>query len=344
MENTIFGTLPNGKEVRRYTLSNSNGVSMTIINYGAIITSLVVPAKNGNTDVVLGFDTIEDYINARSLPAPPYFGAVIGRYCGRIKGGVFHIGDQEYHLNTNNNDNTLHGGLKGFDQVLWTVEDDANCSGNSISLYYVSPDKEEYFPGELNIKVVYTLTENNEIIIEYVASSTEDTIVNFTQHSYFNLDGHAAELGGQQLKIHSEHLLEIDSQNIPSGRIIAASDKGFDYSKGERPPIFGIDDTFTIDDTTVAAATLTSPANSLRLSVYSNQPAVHIYVGGNLFGKLTGKNGVPYHTNSGICFESQNYPDAPNHVNFPNAILRKGDQYRQKIIWKFDKPMQLPNL
>jgi len=332
MSEQLFGTLPSGEAIRSYTLFNSKGAELTAINFGATITSLKIPSLEGKTDVVLGFDTIEDYIASQTLPAPPYFGAVIGRYAGRIKGGVFKIGDKEYKLNANNNANTLHGGINGFDRVLWQV---THVGPTAITFKYHSPDGEENFPGALDVEVTYTLTEDNDVIIEYKATSSEDTIINLTQHSYFNLDGPTGNVGDQHLTLNADSLLEIDNANIPSGKIIKASDKGFDFSQGGNP-VYGIDDSFVLRDTSLAAAVLKSKKTGLQLLVFSDQPSVHIYVGGNLFGKLKGKDGIAYHTQSGICFESQNFPDAPNKPDFPNAILKKGDTYRQKTRWHFE--------
>lgn len=332
MSDTIFGTLPTGDNVLQYTLQNSRGAELNVINFGATITSLKIPSKEGKTDVVLGFDTIEDYIASQELPAPPYFGAVIGRYAGRIKNGRFSIGDKEYQLNINNNSNTLHGGISGFDRVLWQV---TNQSENAITFKYVSADGEESFPGELDVEVTYKLTEENEVITEYKAKATEDTIINLTQHTYFNLDGPEGSVSDLELVLNTDTLLEIDNENIPTGKIIEASAKGYDFSQGGKP-VFGIDDSYIVKDNTSPAAVLKSKKSGLKLSVYSDQPSVHIYVGGNLFGKLKGKGGIDYHTTSGICFESQNYPDAPNQPDFPDAVLKKGDAYTQKTIWKFE--------
>jgi aldose 1-epimerase len=332
MSDTIFGTLPTEENVLQYILQNSRGAELNVINFGATITSLQIPSKEGKTDVVLGFDKIEDYIASQKLPAPPHFGAVIGRYAGRIKNGRFTIGDKEYRLNINNNSNTLHGGINGFDRVLWQV---TNQSENAITFKYLSADGEENFPGELTVEVTYTLTEENEVIIEYKATSTEDTIINLTQHTYFNLDGPGGSVTDQELVLNANKLLEIDTVNIPTGKIIEASAKGFDFSNGGNP-VFGIDDSYIVKDNTAPAAVLKSNKTGLKLLVYSDQPSVHIYVGGNLFGKLKGKDGVAYNTTSGICFESQNYPDAPNQPDFPDAVLKKGDTYTQKTIWKFE--------
>ncbi|HEX8270462.1 MAG TPA: aldose epimerase family protein [Flavobacterium sp.] len=330
----LFGNLPDGRPVYSYVLRNSNNFEMTVIEFGGIITKLITPAKKGRTDIVLGFDTIEDYLDSRNLPASPHFGAIIGRYSGRIKEGKFAIDGKQFQLNPNNNGNTLHGGNVGFDKILWTVK---NVSWNEITLTYSSPDGDENFPGELTVEVTYSLSETNEITITYSATSTEDTIINLTQHSYFNLDGQLGSVLNQELHINSDTILEIDAVKIPSGKLEKAADKGFDFRTPRAcPPL--IDDSFVIEDTSAPAAILISSSGGLRMTVYSDQPSLHIYIGGNLFGTLKGKDGTNYHPFSGICFESQNYPDAPNHAHFPNAILRKGEQYQQITKWKFDFP------
>ncbi|HEX9980186.1 MAG TPA: aldose epimerase family protein [Flavobacterium sp.] len=331
----FFGITPDGKKIGSYKLYNSNGMEVTVINYGATITSLKVPAKHGITDVVLGFDNIDAYIRSHDLPAPPYFGTVAGRYAGRIENGRFKIDDKEHVLNVNNNGHTLHGGPEGFDRKFWEVRKFVKKPEMSITLGYVSPDGEEGFPGEMDVNVTYTLTDDNEVLIDYDARCTKDTIINLTQHSYFNLEGHTKDLTEQELLINSSILLEIDDQNIPSGKIISAAEKQFDFSHGGKCPT-GIDDSFVIADPSSPAATLTSKKNGLQLTVTSDQRCLHIYVGGSTFGVVKGKENVDYHMCSGICFESQNFPDAPNHANFPSAILRSGETYTQKTKWKFE--------
>jgi aldose 1-epimerase len=329
-----FGVLPDGREVRSYNLFNAAGVIIQVLDYGCIINSLILPSNAGPIDVVLGFEKVDDYINAHSLPAPPYFGAVVGRYAGRIKNGKFKINDNEFQLNINNNSHTLHGGVKGLDQRLWSVID-YNDDGTSITFSYTSKAGEENFPGEMNIKVNYQLGDDNELSISYHATSTEDTIINLTQHSYFNLSGHKAGLEDHELFINAPQVIEIDAENIPSGKLIPAADKGFDFTTPRAIPHV-IDDSFIIEDTSRPAAVLESKSSKIRLTVTSNQPSVHIYVGGNLFGRMTGKENIGYHPYSGICFESQNYPDAPNQPAFPNAVLRKGEEYTHATKWKFD--------
>ena len=329
---TIFGQLNDGRDVGSYALTNDCGLEMTVLEYGCIIQSLKIPTKLGLLDVVLGFDDIEYYVESRTLPAPPHFGAVIGRYSGRIKNGQFSIDGNHYQLDANNGPNTLHGGLVGFDKILWHVKD---VTKNSITLQHLSTDGEEHFPGNLEVNVRYTLTLDNEIVIEYWATAGNPTIINMTQHTYFNLDGHNGNILDQELMVNSHTLLETDNEIIPTGQFIEAADLDYDFTQPRNCPK-NIDASFVIDDTTKPAAVLISSSSGLRLTVSSDQPSVHLYVGGDLFGRLKGKESFEYHPHSGICFESQKYPDAPNNAHFPNAVLKAGETYRQKTVWKFD--------
>ncbi|MDV6169465.1 aldose epimerase family protein [Flavobacterium sp. DG1-102-2] len=334
----LFGALPDGTAVHSYTLTNSKGLEVTFITYGAAISSLLVTGKDGvKTDVVLGFDSVEGYLASYTVPSPPYFGAVIGRYAGRIANAAFTIDGQQYNLDKNHNENTLHGGHLGFCRVVWQVKEVKQEADNaSITFEYTSPDGDQHFPGELVTQVTYTLTPDNEIKIDYKAQSSRDTVINLTQHSYFNLDGHKGNVLTQQLMVNTPAILEITEDGIPTGKYIKAADKGFDFTSPAGCPA-SIDNSFALTDASAPAVTLESESTGLKMTVYTDQPSVHIYVGGNCFGQVKGKEDAEYHANSGICFETQNYPDAPNHTNFPNAILRKGETYTQKTIWKFEQ-------
>ncbi|HEU0136786.1 MAG TPA: aldose epimerase family protein [Flavobacterium sp.] len=328
----IFGKLPDGREIGSYGLTNSNGMTMRVLEYGCIIQSLKLPINGDLIDIVLGFDRIGDYVESHKLPAPPHFGAVIGRYAGRIKNGRFSIGESHYKLNANNGPNTLHGGPVGWDKVVWDVADKADTS---ITFKYLSADGDENFPGNLDVTAKYTLTEDNELAIEYSATTDADSIINMTQHTYFNLDGHTGNVLQQQLTVHSNKMLETDDAIVPTGRIVDAASLGFDFIEPRNCPS-NIDHSYIIDKPSAPAASLKSLNNGLKLTIYSDQPSVHLYIGGDLFGKLRGKEGFEYHAHSGICFESQNFPDAPNNSHFPTAILRRGETYSQKTIWKFE--------
>ncbi|MFL9837340.1 aldose epimerase family protein [Flavobacterium sp. ST-75] len=331
-----FGSLPDGTEIKSYTLTNLKGTQLTVTNYGATITSLKVAGKNNDlVDVVLGFDDVQGYIDSYSLPSAPYFGAVMGRYAGRIKNGKFTLNGTGYQLNTNLGNHHLHGGNVGFGRAVWKMTEAGIAASPFIKLQYISPDGEEHYPGELTIEVTYTLTEDNQVIAEYAAVTDKDTVINLTQHSYFNLDGHTGNVKDQQLQVFTDTIVETDALNIPTGNFIAAADKGYHFLTPNPCPEV-IDTSFVIKDNNQVAAVLTSEKSGLKMTVQTNQPSVHIYVGGNCGSKLKGKDGTVYHSLSGICFETQNFPDAPNMDNFPSAVLRKEEKYYQKTVFKFE--------
>lgn len=331
----LFGVLPNGKEVFSYTLSNGRGLEATFINYGATITSLKVGNENETTDVVLGFDNIQNYIESFGLPSGPYFGSIIGRYAGRISQAEFTLNDYTYTLNANNNGNTLHGGLSGFGRAYWVMKKIQGGERPSIVFTYTSPDGEENFPGNLTVEVEYILTPENELLVNYTAVTDKTTVLNLTQHSYFNLAGHSQTLEGQQVQVFSDKVVEVNADAIPTGNFTETAGTDFDFAQpGDCPR--SIDKSFVLlQDYNRLAAKLYSPANGLEMEVYTNQPSVHIYVGGNCFGQLKGKEEAEYHTYSGICFETQHYPDAPNHAHFPTTVLNPGETYTQKTKFAF---------
>jgi len=328
-----FGCLPNGEEVFCYNLLNKNGFEVEVINYGAIITSINVPiSQNKKVDVVLGFESLENYIDSFDLPSAPYLGATVGRYAGRIKNAEFILNGNKVELTKNHGSHQIHGGINGFSKALWNVK---SFTKNSIMLEYISLENEENFPGQLTTQVTYTLTEENELKVEMIAKSTEDTIINLTQHSYFNLDGHSEDIVNQDLFVNSSKTLETNIENIPTGKFFEVVRSPFDFSSPKECPT-KIDNTFVLDENENVSAFLISKKNNLKMSVFTNQPAVHIYVGGNCFNQIKGKENASYHPLSGICFEAQNFPDAPNHEHFPSAILKKGETYHHKTTFKFE--------
>lgn len=329
-----FGIAPDGKEVLLYQLFNKNGVELSVINYGATITSLKIPTSNNTkTDVVLGFETIENYINSFDLPNAPYFGAVVGRFAGRINNATFSLNDKDINLTKNHNAHQIHGGKIGFSRKFWEVKSITQEENPSITLECVSDHNEENYPGELTLNVTYTLTENNEIKVDFSAKTTEETIINLTQHSYFNLEGHTANISNQKLMLNATKILETNEELIPTGNFITLKNHSLDFSKPENCPEY-IDNTFVIDD--IKGAILSSEKTNLKLTVTTNQPAIHVYVGGNCFNQIEGKENAKYHPRSGICFETQNFPDAPNHSHFPNSILKKGETYNHHTSFKFE--------
>lgn len=331
----LFGLMPNQEEIYSFDLVNKNGMKVQIINYGATVTSIQIPINGKLIDIVLGFDNLEAYLESYNLPSAPYFGTTVGRYAGRIHNATFSLNDKKFQLCSNNNGNSLHGGEMGFGRKVWNVTDAKTGENPSITFGLLSEHLDENFPGEMTVYLTYTLTEENELKLEYKATSTEDTIINLTHHSYFNLDGHDGNVLEQQMFIKSAKMLETNPDNIPTGNYTDLTNHDFDFRIPKQCP-FPIDNSFVVNSKTEIVAQLISLKNKLRLNVYTDQPSVHIYVGGNCFGKLKGKENVDYNTQSGICFETQNFPDAPNHAHFPNAILKKGEQYSQKTLYKFE--------
>jgi aldose 1-epimerase len=331
-----FGRMADGREVFCYTLTNQNGMELTVMDYGATITALKVPTIHHNKiDVVLGFENVEDYINSYDLPSAPYLGCVVGRFAGRINNGAFRLKDKEILLTKNHGKHQLHGGKEGFGQKIWKMKKRTHGDSPSITFEYTSQNGEENFPGVVVVEVTYKLTESNQVIVEYKAFSTDDTIVNVTQHSYFNLEGHHRNISNQLLFVNSTKMLETNEENIPTGNFLNVAHCPFDFSEEKKCPT-AIDNTFVLHEKNRIAASLYSKQNQLKMSIFTNQPGVHIYVGGNCFGQIKGKEDSDYHPLSGICFETQQYPDAPNHAHFPSAVLKKGEQYDHQTIFAFE--------
>jgi len=326
-----YGFITEVKEVFSHTIRNSKGMELTAIDFGATISSLKVPMPNGEKiDVVLGFEKLEDYINSFNLPSAPYFGTVVGRYAGRINKGSFSIIENNYQLEKNHGENHLHGGKKGLSKAVWKM---IKQEQNSLCFEHISFASEDNYPGELKVQATYLLTENNELKVTFLATSTEDTIINLTQHSYFNLDGNSNDVLNHKLKINSNLILETNDELIPTGNFIPLDNHEFDFKEFKNCPEI-IDNTFVSKENEVGS--LLSEKSNVKMTVFSNQPSVHIYVGGNCFNQIKGKNNIDYNTKSGICFETQNFPDAPNHSHFPNAILRKGENYFHQTLFKFE--------
>ena len=330
----LFGELSNGSKVYSHEISNSNGMTLKVMDYGATVIALKKTLKNGKVvDVVLGFDSLSDYVDSYSLPSAPYFGATVGRFAGRIANATFDLNGKSIVLHQNNNGNALHGGTEGFSQKRWRLEQLKTDKNPSVSFSYTSPAGEEQYPGELKVSITYTLTEENELEIEYKAFTNEATIVNLTHHSYFNLEGQHSNVLGQELQINATQVLATKAM-IPTGELLSVHDTEWDYTN-LKPCPEAIDTTFAVNTKETLVATLLSKENNLKMEVFTNQPGLHVYVGGNCFNQIKGKENAYYHSQSGICFETQNFPDAPNHPNFPLAILLPGDIYFHKTIYKF---------
>jgi len=333
----------NGKQTKLFTLENSNGMVCQITNYGGKIINLWVPDKNGNYgDVVLGYDSIEGYLNSGEI----YFGALVGRYGNRIANGKFSIDDTEYVLATNNGDNHLHGGDTGFNAVVWDTE---QRSDTELELSYLSADGEEGYPGNLKIKVTYLLTNDNSLKITYSASTDKKTHVNLTSHSFFNL--HGAGKGTI-----NDHLLQINASNytpiikglIPTGEIAPVKNTPFDFTdpsaigarvneEDEQLSLgFGYDHNFVLDGKGLrVAARVVEPNSGRVMEVITDEPGLQLYGGNFLDGKDIGKGDLPYKYRTAFCLESQHFPDTPNQPNFPTTILEPGESYSSTCIYKF---------
>jgi aldose 1-epimerase len=341
-----FGTTRDGKGVEIYTLTNSHGVEMRVITYGGIITSLKVPDRSGHLgDIVLGFDTLDGY-----LKDPPYFGALIGRYGNRIAKGQFTLDGKTFKLATNNGPNHLHGGVKGFDKVVWNAVPGSDANSVSVTLSRRSPDGEEGYPGNLQATVRYTLTDKNELAIDYRATTDQATPVNLTQHSYFNLADDANDILGHELTIHASRYTPVDDTLIPTGELAAVDGTPFDFRKataiGARITVDnvqlkngrGYDHNWVLDRSgsgLLLAARVVDPKSGRTLDVATTEPGLQFYSGNFLDGTITGKSGRVYGHRTGLCLETQHYPDSPNHSNFPSPILRPGQTYSSQTVFTF---------
>lgn len=340
-----FGKLPDGKEVYSFTMSNKNGVQVSVINYGATITRIVTPDKNGVfEDIVLGFDSLEGYLQSDN----PYFGAIIGRYGNRIGNGQFTLDGKQYQLAQNNNGQHLHGGLKGFDKVYWEIEPVDDPAGETLRLTYVSKDMEEGYPGNLTVTVLYTLTDDDKLVVRYKATTDKKTVVNLTSHSYFNLTGGCKrDVLDHQVEITAREFVPVESTLIPSGELRLVKQTPFDFLEphaiGERINendeqlglAGGYDHTFVLKgDKNVVAATATDPSSGRAVEVYTTEPGVQFYTGNFLKGVI-GKQGVAYHKRFGFCFETQHFPDSPNKPSFPSVELSPGETFASETTYHF---------
>jgi aldose 1-epimerase len=345
MENKkLFGRTPDGAEAYLYTLENCNGMKAEVTNYGGIIVSLYAPDGNGKLeDVVLGCDNLNDY-----METSPFFGAIIGRHANRIENAQFELNGKVYKVLKNDGNNHLHGGAKGFDKVLWEVEEK---SDNSIKLFYHSADGEEGYPGNLDVTVTYTLTDNNEIIMDYTAKSDKDTVINLTNHSYFNLSGHAGEeIINHEVRIYADKFTVNNDECIPTGEILPVSGTVMDFSEPRplKPGLMstdkhilcgkGYDHNFVLNVSgkkPELCAEVFDPASGRRMQVYTTKPGVQLYTGNHLNESIVGKGGVRYHKWSGFCLETQFFPNAMKHKHFPSPVLIAGEIYHYITTYKF---------
>ena len=342
----VYGEMPDGEKVEQYTLSNAAGMEIDVITYGGIITRWTAPDKNGDYDnIVLGFDNLEQYLQSN-----PYFGALIGRYGNRISKGSFSLDGSTYSLATNDGENHLHGGETGFDKVLWQAHGKKTAEGSTLILSYTSGDGEEGYPGKLKVQVTYTLTMDNALDIRYEARTDKATVVNLTQHSYFNLSGNfGQDILDHELVLEADSFLPVDSGLIPTGEFRPVSGTPFDFQRSK--PIgrdidagdsqlelgLGYDHCWVLDqgegDFGLAASTF-HPTSGRVLEVYTDEPGIQFYSGNFLDGSLPAPQGGTYGKRSGFCLETQHFPDSPNQEAFPSVRLDPGDIYTSRTLFK----------
>jgi aldose 1-epimerase len=337
----FFGKTGKDKGVYLYTLENQNGMQVKITNFGAAVTSIVTQDKKGKAGhVVLGFDNLEQYEAGH-----PYFGVICGRYANRIAKGKFQLDGITYSLPINNGPNSLHGGNKGYDKVIWNSEAIEKANEVGVKLTYFSPDMEEGYPGNMNIEVNYILNNDNELSILYSAKTDKKTVVNLTNHCYFNLAGCNKEIYEQVLYINADKITEVDSDSIPTGKILEVAGTGFDFRKptkiGGQLKLVpgGIDHNYILNKTKAGELTLASkvydPESGRTMETYTTEPGVQFYSANYVDGSNTGHDGVVYKKHFALCLETQHFPDSPNKPAFPSTVLNPGEVYTQKTIYKF---------
>src|SRR5215467_4771396 len=345
-----FGKTPDGEAVELYTLTNKNSVEASISTYGGAVVSLKVPDLHGTLeDIVLGYDSVDGYIADKS-----YFGALIGRYGNRIGHAQFSLDGKTYSLAKNNGQNSLHGGIKGFNKAVWTAKEIPAKDGQALELKYLSKDGEEGFPGNLQVTVVYTLTDSNELRIEYAASTDKKTVVNLTNHAYFNLVGVSVGSGDvlkHVLMIEADKFTPVDAGLIPTGELRAVAGTPFDFRKptaiGARFDASdeqiklggGYDHNFVLrrklGEGLALAARVTEPTSGRIMEVWTTEPGVQFYTGNFLDGSAHGKGGVAYTKRAAFCLETQHFPDSPNQTKFPSVVLSPGARYHTTTVYKF---------
>ncbi len=347
IEKTPFGKLADGREVTLYTLRNTHGAEAKIINYGAIVVSLIVPDRQGKaTDVVLGYDSLAGYVGDRS-----YLGTIVGRYGNRIAGGKFTLNGKTYQLDINDGVNHLHGGAQGFFKKLWTAKPSSGPKGPALKLTYVSKDGEEGYPGKATITVTYTLTKDNALRIDYEGKTDKATIFNPTHHSYFNLSGDPTKtILDEVLTINADQVTEVGPGLIPTGKLVSVANTPMDFRQPTKIGLRinendsqlalgkGYDHNWVLKDYNKRvrkACELYDSTSGIVMDVLTDQPGMQFYSGNFLDGSIVGKHGIRYQHRTALCLEAQDFPDAPNHPDFPSAVLKPGQRYKQTTIYQF---------
>lgn len=342
-----FGQMTDGTPVDLYTLTNANGLQVAITTYGGAVVSLLVPDREGMLgDIALGFETLEGYVQHVF-----YIGCIAGRYANRIAQGKFTLNGVAYTLTQNEGENHLHGGVKGFDKVVWNAEEKSDDDGVGLALTYLSKDGEEGYPGNLSVKVTYTLANNDELRIDYTAITDKDTIVNLTNHTYFNLaDGGAGDILGHELMIDADRFTPVDSTAIPIGELRSVTSTPMDFLQmtaiGARIDQDdeqlrlgrGYDHNWVLNSPSGAlalAARVHEPTTGRVMEVYTTEPGIQFYSGNFFNGTSIGKGGKVYHKRHGLCLETQHFPDSPNHPDFPSTVLKPGETYQTTTVYRF---------
>jgi len=342
VEKNSFGKLPDGSEVEQYTLRNARGVVAKLITYGATLTELWMPDKSGkNADVVLGFDNLASYAGDH-----PYFGAIVGRYANRIGKGKFTLDGKEYSLFINNGPNALHGGKVGFSRRIWKAEPLKVTRGAAVKLTYISPDGEEGYPGTLTVQVIYELTDDNALKISYRASTDKPTVLNITNHSYFNLSGAGSgDILKDVLQLNAGRYTPVDDTLIPTGELKSVEGTPFDFRKptaigarsGSIPGIAGYDHNFVLNGEAGKlrkAGEISDPASGRAMEIWTTEPGVQLYIAIGLDGSNKGIGGA-YQKFGALCLETQHFPDSPNHAKFPSTVVGPGKDFHSETIYKF---------
>ncbi len=349
MEKKVFGTTADGKTADLYTLKNKTGMQVSITNFGATVVSIMVPDKAGKmADVALGYDDLAGYELNKN-----YLGVLVGRYGNRIAHGKFSIDGTEYTLAKNNGDNSLHGGIKGFNKAMWEAKDVSKGGEAAVEMKYVSKDSEEGYPGNLSVTVVYTLTNKNELKIDYSATTDKKTVVNLTNHTYFNLAGQGnGDILKQDLMINADTFTPVDSGLIPTGELKKVEGTPFDFRKataiGARIEANdeqiklggGYDHNFVLNRKAATglslAARASDAASGRAMEVWTTEPGVQFYTGNFLDGSFKGKGGIAYQKRTALCLETQHFPDSPNHPSFPTTLVKPGEKYHTTTVYKFE--------
>ena len=342
VQKTDFGKLQDGTQIEQYTLRNTSGAEAKIITYGATLTELWMPDKNGKkADIILGFDNLQGYLGDE-----PYFGATVGRYANRIAKGKFTLDGKEYSLPINNGPNSLHGGINGFSRRVWKAEPLTVANGAAVRFIYVAKDGEEGYPGTFTATVTYTLTNDNSLKLAYTAKTDKPTILNLTNHSYFNLSGAGSgDILKDLLWVDSDRYTPTDDTLIPTGKLESVEGTPYDFRKptaigkrnGDIPKVGGYDINLVLNGkarTLRRVAEVKDPNSGREMEVLTDQPGVQVYVGIGLDGKLHGVGGA-YQKYGAVCLETQHFPDSPNHANFPSTVLRPGKEFRSETVYKF---------